>query len=148
MRTIVRINSSSEVLRDHGLDRGGDAQKFWTVTVMRHMQRRMPYRSGLMIKRMLAATDLSKPLIVIPGPEVRMLYHGKVMVDPQTGAAGFLTADGWKSRKGVKKSISNRDIEYTTTKNPEAGPYWDRRTKAADMPAMAREMQAYIDRRG
>ena len=77
-----------------------------------------------------------------------MLYHGKVMVDPQTGAAGFLTADGWKSRKGVKKSISNRDIEYTTTKNPEAGPYWDRRTKAADMPAMAREMQAYIDRRG
>ena len=148
MRTTVRINPASQLLRDHGLDTGGDAQKFWTVTVMRHMQRRMPYRSGLMIKRMIAATDLSKPLIVIPGPEVRMLYHGKVMVDPQTGAAGFLTADGWKSRKGVKKSISNRDIEYTTTKNPEAGPYWDRRTKAADMPAMAREMQAYIDRRG
>lgn len=148
MRTTVRINPASRVLSDHGLDRGGDVQKFWTVTVMRRMQRRMPYRSGLMIKRMIAATDLSKPLIVIPGPEVRMLYHGKVMVDPKTGAAGFLTADGWKSRKGVKKSISNRDIEYTTTKNPEAGPYWDRRTKAADMPVMARELQAYVDRRG
>ncbi len=147
MRTMVRINSASQILRNHGLDAGGDVQKFWTITVMRRMQRRMPYRSGLLIKRMLAATDLSKPLIVIPGPEVRMLYHGKVMVDPETGTAGFLTADGWKSRKGVKKSISNRDIEYTTTKNPEAGPYWDRRTKAADMPVMARELQAYVDQR-
>ena len=147
MRTMVRINSASQILRNHGLDAGGDVQKFWTITVMRRMQRRMPYRSGLLIKRMLAATDLSKPLIVIPGPEVRMLYHGKVMVDPETGKAGFLTADGWKSRKGVKKSISNRDIEYTTTKNPEAGPYWDRRTKAADMPVMARELQAYVDQR-
>lgn len=147
MRTIVRLNSASQILRNHGLDAGGDVQKFWTVTVMRRMQRRMPYRSGLLIKRMLVATDLSKPLIVIPGPEVRMLYHGKVMVDPKTGAAGFLTVDGWKSSKGVKKSISNRDIEYTTTKNPEAGPYWDRRTKAADMPVMVRELQAYVDQR-
>ena len=146
MRTMVRINSASQILRNHGLDAGGDVQKFWTITVMRRMQRRMPYRSGLLIKRMLAATDLSKPLIVIPGPEVRMLYHGKVMVDPETGTAGFLTADGWKSRKGVKKSISNRDIEYTTTKNPEVVRIGIR-TKAADMPVMARELQAYVDQR-
>lgn len=147
MRSTVRMNPPSRVLRDHGLDSGGDVQKQWTMIVMRHMQRRMPYRSGLLIKRMIAATDLSKPLIVIPGPEVRMLYHGKVMVDPETGKAGFLTADGWKSRRGSKKIASNRDIEYTKTKNPEAGPYWDRRTKA-DMPKMSRELQAHVDRRG
>ena len=77
-----------------------------------------------------------------------MLFYGKVMVDSKTGVAGFLTDDGWKSRKGSTKIPTGRDIQYTTTKNPEAGPYWDRRLKAAELPAMTKELQAYIDKKG
>ena len=146
MRAVVRINPASRVLRDHGLDRGGHAQRFWTSTVLRRIQRYMPYRGGEMIKETIAQTDLNKPQIVTDTPGARMLYHGKVMVDPQTGVAGFPTENGWKSRRGVGKVVSNRDIQYTTTKNAKAGPYWDWRLKADEMRVMVREMQAYINR--
>lgn len=76
-----------------------------------------------------------------------MLYHGKVMVDPKTKAAGFLTENGWRSRKNVKKVVSSRDIAYDKTKNPQAGPLWDRRLVAAEGAAMQQDLQNYVDRR-
>ena len=148
MSVKVTINPASQILRDHGLNSGGHVQRFHTSNVLRRIKRYMPYRSGMLIKKTVAATDIAKPLIVTPGPEARMLYHGKVRVDPKTGKAGFLTDDGWKSRRGVAKVPSNRDLVYTTSKNAQAGPYWDRRLKAAEMPVITRELQNYIDRRG
>ncbi len=148
MSAKVTINPVSQILREHGLNPGGHVQRFHTSNVLRRIKRYMPYRSGMLIKKTVAATDIAKPLIVTPGPEARMLYHGKVMVDPKTGKAGFLTDDGWKSRRGVAKVPSNRDLVYTTSKNAQAGPYWDRRLKAAEMPVITRELQNYIDRRG
>lgn len=147
MSAKVTINPVSQILRDHGLNPGGHVQRFHTSNVLRRIKRYMPYRSGMLIKKTVAATDISKPLIVTPGPEARMLYHGKVMVDPKTGKSGFLTDDGWKSRRGVAKVPSNRDLVYTTSKNAQAGSYWDRRLKAAEMPVITRELQNYIDRR-
>lgn len=146
MKFKLTMNPSDQIIRHIGLDHSGRVQRFHTSNVLRRIKRYMPYRSGMLIKKTVAATDISKPLIVTPGPEARMLYHGKVMVDPKTGKSGFLTDDGWKSRRGVRKVPSNRNIEYTTTKNARAGPYWDRRLKAAEMPVMARELQNYIER--
>ena len=68
-------------------------------------------------------------------------------MDPKTRAAGFLTPNGWRSRKGVSKVVSDREIEYDKTKNPQAGPFWDRRLMAAEGEAMRQELQDYVDRR-
>ena len=81
MSAKVTINPVSQILQDHGLNPGGHVQRFHTSNVLRRIKRYMPYRSGMLIKKTVAATDISKPLIVTPGPEARMLYHGKVMVD-------------------------------------------------------------------
>lgn len=54
----------------------------------------------------------------------RNLFHGKVMVDPKTKAAGFMTKGGWRSRKGVKKIVSDREYNYSTDKNPNAQKEW------------------------
>lgn len=148
MKFKLTMNPSDQIIRHIGLDHSGRVQRFHTSNVLRRIKRYMPYRGGMLIKKTVAATDIAKPLIVTPGPEARMLYHGKVMVDPKTGKAGFLTDDGWKSRRGVAKVPSNRDLVYTTSKNAQAGPYWDRRLKAAEMPVITRELQNYIDRRG
>lgn len=144
MKVKIELDPAPRVIKRLGLSKDGDVQRFVTSDVMRRIQRYMPYRSGNMIKRMIANTNINKPEIVIPGPEARMLYFGKVMVDPKTGKAGFLTDDGWKSRKGVKKVVSSRDIEYTKTKNPLAGPYWERRMKAAEMNAISASVRRYI----
>lgn len=57
-------------------------------------------------------------------------YYVEVYVDPKTGAAGFLTDEGWKSRKGVKKVPSGRPLHYQKN-NPYATDHWDEKAAKA-----------------
>ena len=72
------------------------------------------------------------------------------MVDPVTGAAGFLDANGeWKSRTKaphVPKVRSGRPLRYDQNKNPLAGPFWDRRLMAAEGDQIKAELARYIMR--
>jgi len=144
----VDMKPVNQILKAKGLTVGGDVQRFHTQNVLRRIQKYMPYRTGATIKMMIIQTDINDPIIRLDVPYGRFLYHGKLMVDPVTGAAGFRDADGqWKSWKGRPKVLSNRPITYTKTKNPQAGPYWDRALKAAEMPAMQADLQRYVDRK-
>ena len=97
---------------------------------------------------MIAQSPVNEPFLHVNVPYARMLYYGKVMVDPETGMAGFLTPNGWRARRGVAKVASSRDIQYDKTRNPRAGPFWDRRLTAAEGRQMAAELQDYVRRRG
>ena len=72
---------------------------------------------------------------------------GNVEIDPKINAAGFMTSEGWRSRKGSIKVLTSRDLEYTKTKNPAAGPHWDRALSAAEGAALAADLQRYMNRR-
>ena len=145
-RTISKMNPISKNLRDKGLDESGDVQRIHTMNVLRRIQTYIPYRSGAPIKLMIVQTDVSKPEIVLDVPYGKFLYYGMLMVDPVTGAAGFRDADGqWKSWTKRPKVKSDRPITYTKTKNPLAGPFWDRRLTAAEGKAMQADLQRYID---
>lgn len=63
-------------------------------------------------------------VILYPGPYARYLYEGKVMVDPKTGAAGFLTKNGWKSRKGVTKVLTDRSLVFNKSVHGQAQDHW------------------------
>lgn len=141
------MNPVSQIIRGKGLDASGDVQVFHTQNVLRRIQKYMPYRTGATIKLTIAQTDIHKPEIVTDMPYAKFLFYGKLMVDPKTGAAGFMTKNGWRSRKGVPKVRSGRDITYTKTKHPNAGPRWDRALSAAEGKAMAADLQRYIDRK-
>lgn len=143
----VNMASAKSVMNGLGVTARGDVQKFHTANVRRRIQKYMPYRSGATIKLMIVQSPADDPFIHVDVPFARMLYYGKVMEDPKTKAAGFLTENGWRSRKGVKKVVSNRDIEYDKTKNPNAGPLWDRRLVAAEGAAMQADLQEYVNRR-
>lgn len=143
----VDMKPVSAVMDRLGVTVRGDVQKFHTANVRRRIQKYMPYRSGATIKMMIVQSPAEEPFIHVDAPYARMLYYGKVMVDPKTHAAGFLTGNGWRSRKGVKKVVSSRNIEYDKTKNPQAGSLWDRRLIAAEGDAMRADLQAYVNRR-
>lgn len=143
----VDMRPVKQIMRRLGIDAQGDVQRFHTANVLRRIQKYMPYRTGATIKTMIVQSPVSSPFIHVDVPYARMLYYGKVMVDPKTGAAGFLTENGWRSRRGVPKVASSRDIQYDKTKNPRAGPFWDRRLAAAEGAQMAAELQAYVRRR-
>lgn len=119
----------NQILKAKGLTAGGDVQRFHTQNVLRRIQKYMPYRTGATIKTMIAQTDISKPEIVLHVPHGRYIYHGKVMVG------------------NAPKVVTDKPLHYTKTKNPLAGPYWDRALKAAEMPAMQADLQRYVNRK-
>ena len=143
----LEMNPVHQIIKDKGLDPGGDAQKFHTANVLRRIKRYMPFDSGMTYKVTVAQTDISKPYIVTNTPYAKYLFYGKVMVDPKTGAAGFMTPEGWRSRKGIVKVLTGRDLQYTRTKNPNAGPRWDRALSAAEGKAMAADLQRFLRKR-
>lgn len=143
----LEMNPVHQILKDKGLDAGGDAQKFHTANVLRRIKRYMPFVSGMTYKVTVAQTDISRPYIITDTPYAKCLFYGKVMVDPKLRIAGFMTPEGWRSRKNVPKVRTNRNLQYNKTKNPNAGPRWDRALSAAEGKAMAADLQRYLNRR-
>ena len=138
---IWRCTVSSGFMKDKGLDSSGDVQMFHTQNVLRRIVRYMPYQSGMTPSRLSAAqTNIRKPLIVTDTPSARFLFNGKLMVSDVTGSP-------W-ARKGETKHVVSRPLDYTKTKNPKAGPFWDRALSTAEGPAMAADVQRYIRSKG
>lgn len=144
----LEMNSVAKVMQDKGLNATGDVQQFHTANVLRRITKYMPFLSGMLIKVTIVQTNIKKPEIVTDAPEGQYLFRGKVMVDPKTGAAGFMTPEGWRSRKGCSKVRTNRDLRYTKTKNRRAGPRWDIAVSTHEGKAMAADAQRYIARKG
>lgn len=143
----LEMNSVNQIIKDKGLDPAGDAQRFHTANVLRRIKRYMPFLSGMTYKVTVAQTDISRPYIITDTPYAKYLFYGKVMIDPKINAAGFMTPEGWRSRKGSVKVLTSRDLQYNRTKNPNAGPRWDRALSAAEGKAMATDLQRYLNRR-
>ena len=139
VKAVLEMRSRKEILRAKGVDPGGDVQTFHTQNVLRRILRYMPYDSGMTIKVTIAQTNVRRPLIITNTPSARFLYHGKLMVSDVTGSP-------W-ARKGETKHVVNTPLIYTKTKNPKAGPYWDRALSAAEGPAMAADVQRFIRRK-
>ena len=147
-RVTVNMKPIDQILKEKGLKRGGDVQRYHTANVLNRIVKYMPYRTGATIKITQIQTHIDIPEIVTDTPYARYLYYGKVMVDPVTGAAGFLDKDGqWKSRRGVPKVATDRDLQYTKDKNPLAGPFWDRALVAAEGRAMQADLQQHVNRK-
>ena len=105
----------------HILVRSFRSQMFHTANVLRRIQRYMPYRSGATIKLTIAQTDIRVPEIVTQAPHAVYIYKGL--------------------------SRSGNPLNYTRTKNPMAGPYWDETVVAFEGAAMTADLQRYLDRR-
>ena len=127
MKITVRMNPTSKILADKGLNEKGDVQRFHTSNVLRRIVRYMPYRTGATIKLTQVQTNVNKPYIVTDTPYAKYLYYGKSMAGKPP------------------KTVTGRDLHYTKTKNPLAGPFWDRTLVASEGTLLAKELQRYID---
>lgn len=143
----LTMKEVNEIIRAKGVDKAGDVQQFHTANVLRRIKRYMPYVTGATYKITAVQTNIKKPEIVTDTAYAKYLFYGKKMVDPHTGAAGFMTPEGWRSRKGINKVLTNEPLNYNRTKNPNAGPRWDQALSAAEGRAMTEDLQRYINRR-
>lgn len=147
MKVKLQLPSAAKIIRSKGLEADGAVQMFHTQNVLRRIKKYMPFRTGAMYKITVAQTDIRKPEIVTETPGAEYLFRGKVMVDPKLGIAGFMTPEGWRSRKGCVKVLTDRDLEFFQGKNPQAGARWDKALSANEGKAMEADLQRYIDRR-
>ena len=133
------------LIRKKGLDADGSLQKFHTHNVNRRIGKYMQHLTGTMETKLKFVNGPSE--IVVLGPYAKMHYYGKIMIDPKINAAGFMTPEGWRSRRGSVKVLTDRDMKPTRTFNPQAGPFWDRALVAAEGEEMKEDLLQFIDHR-
>lgn len=149
MSTRIRVEMKpiNTILTRLGVDKNGDVQKQATRIINRRITRYMPYRTGVLATKLKFTAGSSE--IVVLGPYARYQYYGKVMVNSKTGKGpALIPGVGYRYKKGTILKATNRELQYDKTKNPQAGPFWDRRLIANEGDAILAEIQEYIRIRG
>lgn len=93
----ARVDRANEILANEAMK---DTEKF------------VPASSA---KRLAGDAKVVGDTIVYPGPYARYLYHGKLMVDPETGSS--------YAKKGNTKTLTGKSINVARS-NPMAQPEW------------------------
>lgn len=127
MRVKLEMKGAEQILREQGLGKGGDVQRFLTSEVNRRLGKYMPHRSGALetkLKYIRSDTEIE-----VLGPYAKYQYYGKAMEGQPP------------------KVVTSRDLEYTKDFNPLAGPRWEKRMMAAEGEQLLRELKAYLARR-
>ncbi len=145
-RIKVTMKPVNTIVNRLGVGKTGDVQRFVTNSINRRLARYMPFRSGVLSTKLKFIKSPTE--IEVLGPYARVTYYGKIMVDSKTGKGPANIPDvGPRFRKGAVLKVTDRDMEYDKTKNPRAGPFWDRRMMAAEGGQIAAETQAYVNRK-
>ena len=146
-RIKVEMQPIQQILKNHGLDSNGRVQLYVTNMISRRMTCYMPFRSGALATKLKFVKSPTE--IEVNAPYARYQYYGKVMVNSVTGKGpAYIPNVGYRYKKGTVLRVTDRDLEYDKTKNPDAGPFWDRALLAKEKSQMIQEVQRYIDGTG
>lgn len=144
----LEMKDLNQIVKDKGLDRAGSVQMFHTQNVLRRIKRYTPFVAGVTYKMTVAQTDIRKPEIITDVPYGKYLFYGKRMVNAKTGKGpALIPGVGYRYPRGAILKVTEKDLKYTRSKNPMAGPRWDRALSAAEGDAMAADIQRFINRR-
>lgn len=116
------IDSTDNLLKKRGLQPMGIVQKFVDQEVIRLMAPYTPFRAGILEKSVTLGTKIGSGEVNQIAPYARFQYYGKVMVSSITGSP-------WASM-GEKKILTDKDLQYDTSRHPLAGKMWFERMKA------------------
>jgi len=142
MRVTFSVPSVDRVVKELGLDKEGNAQKFHTSNVLRRMMKYLPMRSGVLSKSTVITSGTS---ITTDTPYARYLYYGKKMVNSKTGnGPPVIPGVGPRWRKGTTLKPTDIPLDYTKDFHPLAGPFWDQRLADQEGDILAEELSAYI----
>ena len=146
-RIKVEMKPVNTILTRLGVNKTGDVQMQATRIINQRITRYMPYRTGALstkLKYIKSPTEIE-----VAARYATYQYYGKVMVNAKTGKGpAFIPGVGYRYKKGTVLKATDRDLDQKTgTKNDRAGPFWDKRMMAAEGSQIAKEIQAYVDRK-
>lgn len=94
----------------------------------------VPARSKSLVNR----TQVADNNVIYPGPYARMLYHGKLMIDPDTGSA-------W-ARPGATKVVTGTDLNIKTDVHSLAQSHWFEASKAMNKGKWVKVAEKAVER--
>ncbi len=121
MQFRFEMKENPQLIQARGLQPYGRTQKFVDQEVIRLMAPYMPNLNGVLTASTTFSTKIGSGDVKQNVPYARYQYYGKLMVSSITGSA-------WSH--GEKKVLTDRDLQYNTSKNSLAGPFWFERMKA------------------
>ena len=89
-------------------------------------------------KSLVDRTQVVDGAVIDPGPYARFLYHGKLMIDPDTGSA-------W-APKGATKVVTEKDLDIKKDVHSQAQSVWFEASKAQNMEKWVRVAGRAVDR--
>ena len=114
-----------------------NAQKYVDSSCIRLMDKYTPMLSGMLVKSATLGTKIGEGKIHQIAPYAKYQYYGKLMVSSKTGSS-------WS--KGEKKVITDRDLNYSKSVHPLAGPFWFERMKKDHLNKILKGAQKYAER--
>lgn len=100
----------------------------------------VPKRSGALVNH----AEVLHNLIIYPGPYARMMYFGRQLVEPKTGASGFPVGGGeFRSHRGAVKVLSKKKLSYA---NGQA--YWFAASKRKNIGKWLRTAEREVGKHG
>ena len=97
----VKMNPTSTIKANLGLEPNGRVQKFFTNTCYKHMDKYVPKDEG----NLRTIVDVESNSITYESPYARYQYYGKKMV-MSNGKSAFYSKDyGFWSKKGETKTL-------------------------------------------
>lgn len=98
-----------DCIKTLGLEERGRVQRRVTNEVLKLSDPYVPFDEGDLLASGRIENDTT---VVWDTPYARYMWNGIVYEDPELHCAGFKTEDGWRSRKGVQKVPTDRELKY------------------------------------
>ncbi len=130
MKIKVKMNSANKVIKDHGLDDNGKVTTFLRNTVDRFCDPYIPFKVGELKNKKTYPNNYSIKYI---SPHAHYHYKGKKAI-------------GASKPKGIKRTISNEDMEYQGA--PKRGPEWDKRMMNDRGKEVCKDVEKFIKNGG
>lgn len=143
----LKMNSTNQIIKDHGLDENGKVTEFLRDTVYRLYEPYVPRDNGNLYRQVVYPNNHSIKHIV---PYAHYMYKGKVYISPTLGVSGVvINAEGnerWWSPKGELKKKTNKDLKYQGS--PKRGPEWDKRMMNDRRNDVCKDVENFIKNGG
>jgi len=142
IRCRVDLPQIGVMLTKRNLEKAGKVQQDLDAAVIRFAVPYCPHDTGTLETSPLSASTPGK--VIYPGPYAHYLYYGKVygpnfpIFEDDSGVP-----TKWRSRRGVKKHPTGKDLTYRTGTNENAGPFWIERMKADHIKDILEEVRKF-----
>lgn len=135
-----RVN---KLLEKFNLKSGGKVQQVIDKLIMDYDQDYCPWDTGLLAASPYSVTVIGSGEVIYPGPYAHYQYYGEVYGPNIWNEDQHIknAPSPYFSPPGQKKHPTGRELQYDTSKNALAGPYWFERMKADHVDDIVEEAQ-------